>query len=192
MYVSRSLSLLVVICLCAAGCSGPPNPPVKAEGVVTFAPSITEVTFALGQGHRVIGVSEFCNYPPETDQIEEVGGWLNPNLEKLTRLAPEMIIIQGEHEKVTEFASHSGAKLVRVDMDSLATIAEGIRTIGAVLQCEDAAEKLVSDMEGELDAVRKAVAGRPRPKVLLLTGRQLHVMDSLYTVGGPSFLSELV
>ncbi len=171
-------------------------PPVEThpatERIITFAPHITETVFALGKGDRVVAVSDFCDFPPAVETLERVGGWHNPDLEKVTRLNPDLVIVQGEHEKVTELAEKRHFELLRVNMDSLDGIREGIRTIGTRLECPDAAEALVCAFDAELDAVRAAVAARPRTKVLILTGRQLHDMASFHTVGGGSFVSELV
>jgi cobalamin transport system substrate-binding protein len=183
--------VLLLVLLTCSGC-GAPTEESPQGGVITFAPSITEIAFALGQGDHVTAVSSFCDFPPEATTRERVGGWMDPDLEKITRLAPELIIVQGDHLKVTELAHQNGTPLLRVDMDSLETITAGIRAMGKALDCQEAAEALGSDITADLEAVRAAVKGRPRPKVLLITGRQLHAMDSLYTVGGPSFLSELI
>jgi len=170
----------------------PLDTPAPSERIITFAPHITETVFALGKGSQVIAVSDFCDFPPETERLERVGGWQNPNLEKVTALKPDLVIVQGEHERVTELAEIRGFELLRVNMDSLDTIREGMRLIGARLGCPKEAEDLVQAFDADLEAVRDAVASRPRTKVLILTGRQLHDMANFHTVGGTSFVSELV
>ena len=212
-YVLRIISVLFVVSgLAVAGCMGcrvqpvppetgpaptapaaePEKEPAKALRIVCFAPHITEVVFALGQGDRVVGVTDFCDYPPEIAGVEKVGGYMQPAFEKLTVLAPDMILLQGDHQKVAEFAETQGILVVHVAMDSIATIDEGIAIIGKALGCDAEADRLRSQIKADLEAVGAAVAKAPRCKTLIITSRMEHDLNSLYTVGGSSFVSELV
>ncbi|MBN2310444.1 MAG: ABC transporter substrate-binding protein [Candidatus Hydrogenedentes bacterium] len=179
-----------------AGCGAPPaddaaTPPPRG-GIVSFAPNITETVFALGQGDRVVGVTSFCTYPPEVAKLERLGGYMNPDLEKLTLLAPGLILVQGKNQELSDVAAHNGTPVVHVNMDSLATIDAGIETLGEALDCRAEADALRAKIAAELDGVRAAVAGRRRPTVLVISLRPGHDLDNLFTVGGPSFLSEVV
>ena len=75
----RCVCMLILWVACAA-----------AQGIVSTAPSFTETLFALGAGKRVIGVSQYCNYPPEVERLPRVGTYLNPNIEVIARLHPEL------------------------------------------------------------------------------------------------------
>ncbi len=162
------------------------------KGIVTMAPHLTETVFALGQGSRVIAVGSFDDYPPETAALPRVGGYLDPNLEKISTLSPELLIVPGRNRKVTEYAEMKGLPLLNVNMDSLASIEAGIETIGKALNCAPEADALRARIRNELDAVRNAVKGLPRPKVLIITTRPDHTLNSLYTANRTSFVSELV
>ena len=157
-----------------------------------MAPHLTETVFALGQGDRVIAVGSFDDYPAEAAALPKVGGYVDPNLEKIAMLAPELIIVPGKHQKVTDFAAMKGLAVLNVNMDSLATIDSGIEQIGQRLGCPSEARALRARVTGELDAVRAAVANHPRPKVLIITMRQDHNLNSLYTANRNSFVSEIV
>lgn len=202
--------LVAGLLVSGGGCGGPVEAPAREETgsqrhtppgsrtasrnerIITFAPHITETVFALGKGELVVAVSDFCDFPPAVEHLERVGGWHNPDLEKVTLLEPDLIIVQGEHAKVTELAKKRGFELLQVNMDSFETIREGILAIGARLHCSEAAEELVEGFDADLAAVREAVAGKARKEVLILTGRQLHDMANFHTVGGTSFVSQLV
>ena len=208
--VTRAIVVLAAAAsvLCAFGCGGavetpavdadelplplPVDATASPERIITFAPHITETVFALGKGALVVAVSDFCDFPPAVEDLDRVGGWHNPDLEKVTRLSPTLVIVQGEHAKVTQLARRRDFELLRLDMDSLDTIREGIRTVGERLDCSEAAETLIAEFDAGLDAVRAAVASRSRVPVLILTGRQLRDMTRFHTVGGASFISELV
>ncbi|GMV99379.1 MAG: hypothetical protein AMXMBFR84_05180 [Candidatus Hydrogenedentota bacterium] len=147
--------------------------------------------FALGAGHRIVAVTDFCDYPAEVSTLPKVGGYINPALETMTMLQPELILLPGQHPRVAEYAREAKISVLNVHMDSLETIEAGIRTIGARLDCRDEAASLWEQISTELKAVRESVSGRPRPKVLVINTRSSHDLNSLFTVGALSFLSEL-
>lgn len=174
------------------GCGGPGQVVVGREGIVSMGPHITETVFALDQGDRVIAVGSFDDYPPEARDLPKAGGYIDPDFERIAMLRPELVIVAGENPKMTSYARLNRLPLLNVAMDSIATIDTGIAAIGAALGCEAEAEQLRVEVQAGLDAVRASVEGKPRPKVLILTGRQTHDLNTLNTVGGSSFLSELV
>lgn len=169
----------------------PENGP-KVRRIISMAPHITETIFALGCGDRVIAVTDFCVYPPEAKKLPRVGGFYNPNLEKLTALHPDLIILQGKHEKVDRFCRKKEIPVLHVRMDSLSTIYKGIQKLGSVLGCPERAQKLCSAIRDDLDEVKEMTDGRPRKKVFVCLDRSPGSITSLYTVGGPSFVSEIL
>lgn len=156
-----------------------------------MAPHHTETIFALGQGHRLVGVSDYCDYPPEVAELPRLGGYLNPDFEKLTLMQPELIVAAGKHEELSAFAELRDIPVLNVHMDSLATIDQGIATLGEALDCVDAATALRNEIRSELDDVREKVRNRPPPRVLIVNFREEHNLTSLFAVGGASFVSEV-
>jgi iron complex transport system substrate-binding protein len=157
-----------------------------------MAPHITETVFALGCGKRLIAVTDFCVYPPEAKQLPGVGGYLNPNLERLTALHPDLVILQGKHEKLDRFCRKRGIPVLHVRMDSLSSIYEGIYKLGRVLDCPERAQKLCAAVRADLEQIREKTAGRSRKKVFVCVARPPGSITSLYTAGGPSFVSEIL
>lgn len=193
--IARRASRLIAAAACAlasAGCAQDANDSEsRPGGIITYAPNITETVFALGQGHRIVGVTVFCDYPPEAASKEVIGGYLDPNLERITALAPELIILPGKLEKIAELARQSGIPVLHAHMDNLQTIHDGIMSIGEVLDCKERAQALWAGMQRDLQRVREAVKNRSRPRVLLVHTRRDHDLNNLFTVGRTSFLSEL-
>jgi iron complex transport system substrate-binding protein len=194
-----AILLILVLTACRPGATDAPEPrePPRTASqagprLISMGPNITETIFALGHGDDLVGVTPFCDYPPAVEDIEEVGGYLDPNLEKIAVLQPDLLFVQGQPEKLLDWAALQDVDVVQVNMDDLASIAAGIRTIGAALDADAAAEALVTGIEAELDAVREAVAGRDRPSVFIVTGRTSHDLNTLFTAGADSFVSELV
>lgn len=186
-------AIALAVAALAAGC-GPSLAAPERTGVVTFAPSITETVFAIGQGDRVVGVTDFCLYPPEAAALPKLGGVFNPNLEALAALAPTMLIVPGPSStgKLSEFAKRMGIEVVDGHMDSLATIDAGMQRIGDALGASDEAKMVRQEIAAQLDAIARAVADETRPRVLLVASRDTHTLDSVFTMGGTSFLSELL
>lgn len=191
---SISAVIFILSALLLGSCGGSPadKPAAKRQGIITLAPHLTETAFALGQGPRVIAVGSFCDYPPEIASLPKVGGYLDPDLERITMLSPELLIIPGKHDKVAAYAKLHHMATLSVDMDSLATIDSGIAEIGRALQCVEAANALRARIHEELESVRESVAEMPRKKVLIVTGRTDHNLNALFTANGKSFVSQVV
>lgn len=162
------------------------------KGIVSLAPNLTETVFALGEGDRIIGVSEFDDYPPEVAALPKLGGYLDPDLEQLSLLAPAMILVPGQHEQVTTFGKMNSIPVMNIHMDNLETIRAGIDTIGAALGVPERAAALRDGIDADLEALREALKPYPRKKVLIVLGRERGNLSNIQTVGGTSFISEMV
>ncbi len=192
-FICRACILFIlcgVIVMLGPGCGANGEKPRK--GIISMGPHVTETLFALKQGARVIGVGELDDYPPEAQLLPKVGGYINPDLEKITMLAPELLILAGKYPKVAEYAEMNKLPVLNLNMDSLATIDQGLIVLGHELKCQQKADRLRERIQMEIQAVRNAVKDNPRPKVLIITGRPSHDLNTLNTVNGASFVSELV
>lgn len=193
LHLKSPIALSVLLWLGMSGCSPTASmPSTPPKGIISLAPNLTETIYALGGGDRVIAVGNYDDWPPEIAAKPRAGGYLDPDLEKITRLNPELLVVPGQHPKVTEFAKLRGLRVLNVHMDNIETIDAGIRTLGEALGEGPRAEALVAQLKGQRKAVQEAVAGLPRPKVLIITQRQAHDLNTLYTSGGTSFVSEMV
>ena len=160
--------------------------------IVSMPPSVTETIFFLGRGDLLVGVSDFCTYPPETGALPKVGGYINPNFERLTSLRPDLIIVQGRNERMEGYCRQRGIALLHTHMDNLEAIDREIAGLGRLLNCEERAGELRRTLREELDAVTRQVKGRARKKVFVCLWRTPGSMSSMSTVGGTSFVTEVV
>jgi iron complex transport system substrate-binding protein len=181
---------LIALALCLPGCADTAVP--VGGGVISLAPHLTEVVFALGQGDRLVGRGAYDDYPPEVVNIENIGGYLDPNLERIALLKPALLLLPGAHKQVADFAALNQIPAVAWNMDSFASIAEGITKIGDALGCPAEATALNARMAQQRDALAAKLAGVKRVKVLIITQRDTHDVSTLYTAGGTSFVSEMV
>ena len=166
-------------------------PSTAAPRIVSLAPSVTEVVFALGRGDLLVGATDRCDYPPEAMKIARVGGLGAPSVEKLLALNPGLVIAAGfEQPEVTEVLRRSGIRVLDLQLRNFEELFRAIRQIGDAVDRGRQAEGLVARMRAELEAVAAesgAGARRRRPKVFVEIGDH-----PLITAGGASYLDDLV
>ena len=174
--------------------SAPPPLPRQAARVVLFAPNLTESAHALGYGERVVGITDYCIWPPEAMTLPRVGGMINPNLERLAALRPDLLVVQGEANVLRQFAREQGIRLAAVKMDDeLSSILSGFARLDSLLGGDgNKARALQERVQTELDEVQTSVRALQRPRALISLGHDPHSLENLYTVGARSFLGELL
>ena len=167
---------LLALCLCAAA-------PARAERVVSLMPSYTEIIFELGAGKDLVGVTNFCDYPPAAAKIEKAGDYLRPNVEKVYSLKPD-VVFAGDWAGAssTKQLALLGVKVVSLPQErTVSDIFSTIRLIAAELGRKAEGEKLVHKLSARLGPVPE------KPLKVYLeedTGG--------WTTGGESFLSDAV
>lgn len=163
--------------------NGPP------QRIVSVAPNVTEILFALGLQDRVVGVSIYCQYPPEAQKKEKIGGYINPSLEKIVALRPDLVIGIAEGDLrtfVDKLASLKVPVYITNPRDALEVLTS-IRKIGEVTFAPEPARRIVRSMEERIRKVQDKVQGRPRPRVL-------HILDfnPLISAGKGTFVDDLI
>jgi iron complex transport system substrate-binding protein len=161
--------------------------------IVSLAPSVTETLFALGKGDIVVGVTQFCDYPPEVRAIAKVGGYFDPNYEAIAALDPDVVILLPEHVDAKRQLEQLGLHTVPVDHNSIEDILNSIRAIGRLCDVTDKAAALVREMEATMEAVKQKTADRPRPRVMICVGRNLGSgrLADLYIAGNDGLYNRL-
>ena len=137
----------------------------EPERIVTFAPSNTEIVFALGLGNRLVGVSgDFDDYPPEAKEIEHVGGagefGVDPNVEKVVSLEPDLMLTIGGGDQWKERLRDLDIDVFTVNATDFDDLLDDISRIGEVTGATDEAETLVADMRAEADDVAGEIGDR--------------------------------
>lgn len=164
---------------------------LHAERIVTMAPALTEMVFALGKGDEIVGNTKFCNFPEEAKTIRRVGGLLDINLEILISLKPDVIVLYPENRAKLKILEGK-AKLVVVSHTSLADVLDGISTISKALSVEQKGTELISRIKRRLDGLRQKNAGKERKKVLLIIGRNPDKLTNMFIIGKGDFLNDLL
>lgn len=171
--------------------------------IVSLSPAITEILFCIGAGDRVAAVTSYCDYPPEVKKLPKVGGYLDPNVEKVSELAPDLVLLaRGTKRDIIDRLSSLGFTVVAVDPTSLDGVLSTIRLIGRVAGEDARAESLAASLSARRDAVAQKTVALPeesRPETLFLfslsdlfsAGPENHIDNIIRLAGGRNMAREM-
>jgi iron complex transport system substrate-binding protein len=206
--VRRAFLILVVLALTAliglsTGCNEGSSPfPVTddlgrqvnieqtPQSIVSLAPSVTEILFALGLGDKVVGVTEACDYPDEAKEKPKVGGYFSTSLESILDKDPDLILTDG-FDPVADQVEEMGIPMLVLQPTDVDGILKDIRLVGQVMNVEGKAGKLAESLQQRLDAVTGKTAGvTTRPTVFY----EIDASDQTkpWTVGPGSLADSLI
>jgi iron complex transport system substrate-binding protein len=157
--------------------------------IVSLAPSVTETLFALGAGPEVVGVSQYCDYPPQVRDLPRVGSFLTPNLEAILALRPTLVVgleLSSDVRQIRALNS-MGYPVLLVSDDSLQQIEDSIEKVGARINRADTAHELVAKIKAQLETVREQLTNVKPVRGLMLVGHQ-----PIVAVGTGTYLDELL
>ncbi|MCK5124173.1 MAG: ABC transporter substrate-binding protein [Dehalococcoidia bacterium] len=159
------------------------------QRIVSLAPSITEILFALGLGDKVVGVTDWCDYPPEALDKEKVGSYNTPDIEKIVALNPDLILVAyGTTMDVINNLVGLGLTVFGIKSTDLDDVLNDIRTVGEITDKEVEAQALTSEMAVGIQAVTNQTEElEQRPKVFYIIWN-----DPLQTAGSGTFIHELI
>jgi len=169
-----------------------PSSFAQPKRIVSTAPSITEILFALGLGDRVVGVTTFCRYPAEALSRPKIGTYYEPNFEAILAARPDVVFVVKNPVRFKEKLEGMGLRVVELAGENLAGITESIRLVAATAGVPERAVKLNASIAAELASIRKSVEGRSRPKFLFVIGRTPGRLEGLFVAGRDNFLNELI
>jgi iron complex transport system substrate-binding protein len=186
--------VFIVIGLIAfSGCGMPKSTEFSVpHRIVSCAPSITEILFALGLGDKVVGVTKYCSFPPQARSIDKIGGYSDANLEKIAGLKPDLVVLLRDHIKQRTCLESYGIRTLAVDNGTCAGICSSFVIIGKACNASPAADSLVRLFSREL---RVDSNGNSRPKVLFCVGRDspgAGKIRSVYAAGRTTFYNDIL
>jgi len=162
-----------------------------SQRVVSLAPGLTEIVFAVGRGSALVGVTRFCDYPAAARRIARIGGLLDFNTEALVALAPDIVIAYPEHAGRLRFLPKR-VHVVTVRHERLPDLMGSIPEIGRALGAEGEAKRLVHSMERKLEEVSRRVSGKKKVRVLCIAGRNPGELRNMFIIGRGDFLNDLM
>ncbi|MBI2058491.1 MAG: ABC transporter substrate-binding protein [Nitrospirae bacterium] len=169
MITPNLISVAAILATLASGLRAESTQPA-CHRIVSLAPSVTEILFALGLGESVVGVTRFCAFPPEAARKDKVGGYVDTNYEAIAALDPDLVVLLPEQAEQERILMNLGIRTLGVDHRNAAGILNSIATIGTTCGKGVEAEALVADLRRRVDGIRDRVRKAPRPTVLISLG----------------------
>ena len=148
--------------------------------------------FATGAGDRVVAVGSYDRFPPEVDKLPRVGALLDPNVERILALKPDLLILYSTQTDLRAQMERAGVAYYAYVHRGLPDITQTIRSLGARVGVDAAANALAARIEGQLADIRARVAKSARPKTLLVFGREPGTLRSIDASGGIGFLHDML
>jgi iron complex transport system substrate-binding protein len=148
--------------------------------------------FAIGAGNRVAAVGSYDRFPPEVDRLPRVGGLIDPDVERILALKPDLVVVYDTQTDVMRQLERAEIPMFRYVHRDLADITRTMRVLGDRIGQKAAAEAAAARIEQQLMAIRQRVAGRPRPKTLLVFGREQGALRHIDASGGYGFLHDVL
>lgn len=204
-YIPKCLPLLtLLVLLLCLGCAPQPSTGNIVDDlgrtvsinkipqrIISLAPSNTEILFALGLGDRVVGVTEYCNYPKEATTKPKVGGFSTVDIEKVVSLQPDLILATRIHSKTAVPALEKlGLTVIALTPTSLDAVIKSINMVGEITGQNKQASQLVSNLRTRIETVDKKtknLASNQRLRVLYLTWH-----DPLMTAGTETIVDDII
>lgn len=187
--IAALLALLVVATSASSQATVPPRAPQR---IISLIPAVTEMLFAIGAGPQVVAVSSFDTFPPEVAKLQRVGALLDPDLEKILSLRPDLVVIYGSQTDLKAQLERAKISLYPYRHAGLADVTTTIRQLGTRIGRDAAAAALAAGIEAQIAATRARVAGRPRPRTLIVFGREPGTLRGIYASGGIGFIHDMV
>jgi iron complex transport system substrate-binding protein len=174
------------------------NPPVSIgaepapQRVISLSPSVTEILFGIGVENQVVGVTDFCNYPEAAKKIPRVGGFINPNMEVLLSLQPDLLIVQDSARHIETQTQALGIPTLSLQLGSVQAILDSILQLGRVMNAQNRAQALHDRIAHGIEFYRAKLKNHPPKPVFLVFAESSGDANDLFAVGKGAFLDDLL
>lgn len=163
--------------------------PARIDRIVSLAPNLTEIVYAVGAGDRLVGNTTFCNYPAAAKDVAKVGDTLQPSIERILALRPQLVLVStaSQLEAFTKQLNEHQIAVYVTDPRDLDGVFRSIASVGDLVNEPAAAAELVKQLRARDEQVERAVTGLPRVSVFFQLSGQ-----PLYSAGKTSFVTNLI
>jgi iron complex transport system substrate-binding protein len=194
--------VVVVVFLCSANpassreqARGPVTSaplPKTAIRVVSLVPNVTEMLFAVGAGSQIVGVSSYDDFPPEAKSLPRVGALLDPDVERVLSLRPDLVVVYGSQSDLEGRFGTAGIRVYPYRHGGIDSVLQAIGDLAALTGHQAQGDRVIRDLRAQLDAIRVRVRREERPRTMLVIGRDAGSLRGVYVSGGVGFLHELL
>jgi len=158
--------------------------------VISLAPHITEIIYALNAEDQLIAVTDFCLYPEDASLKEKIGGLIDPNIEKMVTLKPTQLFGLPSHEKLSQELSKFGLNVTMLSNENVRDVRNSIITIGEMIGHREQANRLVMRMDGILDSLQKNRPDVTIPGILMI-GREKGTLKNITVAGNDTYMDQI-
>lgn len=162
------------------------------QRIISVIPAVTEMLFTMGAGSQVVGVGSFDHYPPQVETLPRVGALLDPDLERILSLKPDLVAVYGSQTDLRIQLERARIPTYVYSHAGLADVTATIRQLGQRVGRTEAAATLAAGIEARIAAVRRRVSGQGRPRTLIVFGREARSLRGIYASGGVGFIHDMV
>jgi len=161
------------------------------QRIISLAPSNTEIIYAFGLEDRLVGVTDYCNYPAEAAEKQSIGGFNTTNIEQVVALAPDLILATSIHQsEIIPQLENYNLTVVALAPKTFDEVLDAIEIAGRVTGEEEKATKLLTGMRARINAVTEKLENLPEDQILRVFYLTWH--DPLMTSGGDTLINELI
>ncbi len=170
--------------------------PQTVRRIVSLAPSMTETVYALGLQDRLVGDTDYCDYPADAAKKHKVGGAINPNMEEVVALKPDVVLVVKSLNRLETVRAleRIGIAVYSTDPHTVTDVVGSLKKLSGVLGAEEAGDALKEESERRLAAIQKKLHGAATKRVLFVVwteplmsiGRKTFIADVLERAGGTS------
>lgn len=159
------------------------------ERIIALSPSINEIIYALGDGDKIVGNTEYCDFPEASKSKTKVGGYFSPNLEKIVSLKPDLVIMLENSKKLSQKLHKLGIKTKVLKLTKLEEIQNSIKIIGDILNKEKEASQILNDINVELQDIRNIIQNK---KILIVIHAPLSIEKRIFVVGQNLYFDDII
>ena len=157
------------------------------QRIVSLSPSNTEILFALGAGDRVVGVTNYCDYPEEAKKVEQVGTFEGPNMELIKKVQPDVVLAGYIQEDTVKTLEGMGITVIVTEAESFEAIYQSIGLIGKITGTDAKAEEITVSMKSKIAEIEAKTKGKKKPTVFYVVWA-----DPLTTAGSETFINDVI
>jgi len=132
------------------------------QRIISLAPSITETIFVLGYADKLVGVTEFCNWPPEAKLIDKIGGFSTPDIKRIISLNPDLVLATDFHLKIVNYLKERGINTYVIEAKTILDAPQSIIQVGKAINCKDKANRVARELKDEMDTLLEEVKRIPK------------------------------
>lgn len=163
--------------------------PVKIERIVSLAPNLTEIVYAVGAGDRLVGSTEYCDYPAEAKSVAKIGDTMHPSVERIIALKPQIVLVStaSQLEAFTSQLDQQRIAVYVTNPSSLEQVFNSITVLGDMFGHSEQAAVVATNLRKRAEAVEAKISNTKPVRVFYQVAG-----EPLYTIGRDAYLTDLV